>query len=767
LILNRQYQSLIFLCFFFLICSISLPSEQLHRILYISSYHPGFSTFFDQTDGLRDVFNDQNIILDIEFMDTKRFPLEVNRNQFRDRLQYKLTNSSPYDVVILGDDNALIFGIQEQSLLFEDTPLVFLGVNNIPRALEQNQNPQITGIVEAVSIKETIELMILQRPESRRIIALVDSTPSGQGDLETFLSFSGFFENYEFLSLDLSRLSWDEFSRSLRKIDNNSSILLLSAYFDKNEEAKLFEESLSLIIQSISEPVYHLWSHGLGEGILGGKIISHYEQGRNAALMALKIINGTAVSDIPVQDISPNEYIFDYQIMDKFEISKALVPDESRIINLPYSFYENNKREIWFVIITFFILILCILFLLLFLIQKHNIQKQILKSRKELQYFKDYLSNIIDNMPSVMMGIDDRNTIMMWNTKAAALSGVSVEEAKGNKLTEVYPSISDQLDNIETSIIDEKIHIERKIKQNGNSDTFQDLTIYPLIIEGFKGAVIRIDDVTEQVKMEEMIIQNEKMLSVGGLAAGMAHEINNPLAGILQSADVLNSRLCKKIQMPGNVKAAEEAGITIEGIEKFLKAREILRLITSITESGRRAAEIIKNMLNFARSDDTKTSTYNIPDLIDRTIEIISSDYNLNKHYDFKKILIFKDIEKDIPSVICESSKIQQVFLNLLKNGAEAMTEARTENPEFRIRINSQKQKGRICIEIEDNGPGMTEEVRKRVFEPFYTTKPVGIGTGLGLSIAYFIIVETHHGEMFVESIPGKGATFFITLPLI
>jgi signal transduction histidine kinase len=127
---------------------------------------------------------------------------------------------------------------------------------------------------------------------------------------------------------------------------------------------------------------------------------------------------------------------------------------------------------------------------------------------------------------------------------------------------------------------------------------------------------------------------------------------------------------------------------------------------------------------------------------------------------------IIKEYADDLPLLPCEGAKIQQVLLNILRNGAQAMGEANTHSPRFIIRIYSEKASEMVCIEIEDNGPGMDEETRSKVFDPFFTTKPVGVGTGLGLSVSYFIITESHQGTMDVISEPGKGTTFIIRLPI-
>ncbi len=234
----------------------------------------------------------------------------------------------------------------------------------------------------------------------------------------------------------------------------------------------------------------------------------------------------------------------------------------------------------------------------------------------------------------------------------------------------------------------------------------------------------------------------------------------------MQNADVMANRLYKSINMPANLKAAEAAGVTMETIRNFMEARGIPAMITTIMGSGRRIVSIVSNMLSFARKSEAAASSQDLTDLIEKTLELAATNYDLKKQYDFKRITVKKEYENNLPLVPCEGAKIQQVLLNVLRNGAQAMQEGGIGKPRLIIRTRFEKERKRVCMEIEDNGPGMNETTRKRVFEPFYTTKPVGVGTGLGLSVSYFIITENHSGEMTVESSPGKGAKFVIRLPV-
>lgn len=383
-----------------------------------------------------------------------------------------------------------------------------------------------------------------------------------------------------------------------------------------------------------------------------------------------------------------------------------------------------------------------------------------------LRQLRNYLSNIIDSMPSVLVGVDSEGKVTQWNYEAARATGISVEEALGQHLPEVFPRMSVEMERVKEAINSRQMQLDsqRGHLENGENH-YEDVTIYPLIANGIEGAVIRIDDVTERVRIEEMMVQSEKMLSVGGLAAGMAHEINNPLAGMTQTASVLVNRLTGELS--ANDLAAKEAGTSMAVIQSYMQSRGIPLMLDRIQSSGARVAEIVLNMLNFARKGGTAFSSHDLNTLLDRTVELANSDYDLKRKYDFRKISIVNEYAEKLPAIPCDASMIQQVLLNILRNGAEAMWERKDQNePRFILRTSHETDDRMIRLEIEDNGPGMDENTCKRIFDPFFTTKPVGMGTGLGLSVSYFIVTENHGGKLDVESQPGHGTKFILHLPL-
>ncbi len=391
------------------------------------------------------------------------------------------------------------------------------------------------------------------------------------------------------------------------------------------------------------------------------------------------------------------------------------------------------------------------------------------RAEDELRLSERRYRHLFDNAPVPMYEIDFiRGRFISVNKVLCTLTGYTEDEflstspisfftePSRKKFLKTYHQLEKGIqppDNIEYEIWRKDGQVKRVV------------FYYDFIFNGseVKGAHVVVHDITERKKVEEMMIQSEKMMSVGGLAAGMAHEINNPLAGIMQNAQVLLNRLSKGL--PVNEKEARKAGTTMTAIEDYMKRRNIRPLLENIHSAGSNAATIVNNMLSFARKNPASKSEASLPELIEKTIQLAQSDYDLKKKYDFKQIEIIREYDPSTPPIACEESKILQVIFNIVKNAAEAMYEMDEKPTSPRIRFKTYPVETMVQLEIEDNGPGIDSHVRKRIFEPFFTTKSVDKGTGLGLSLSYFIIVDDHGGEMKVESTVGTGTTFIIRLP--
>jgi two-component sensor histidine kinase/ABC-type uncharacterized transport system substrate-binding protein len=368
---------------FLLSCAANAAERK--QVLFISSYHPGFPTFFEQVKGIKSVFKDKDIVLDIEFMDTKRFNNRTNINNFKRSLGYKLNRGGPYDLIISGDDNALHFIIKEYKSLFRNLPVVFFGVNNIQLALDQNKNPNITGIVEHLSMRETIKTMIDLHPGMKNVYAIVDETPSGQGDLKTFYSLQENFPKLRFKELSLVRLTYEELASKLRGLDPVSAVLLLSAYRDRAGKKMLFHESLSIITASLKKPLYHLWYHGMGDGVLGGKVISHFHQGAEAAEIALDILKGKPAAEIQVTNKSPNKFIFDYRELKRLDIDESRLPDNSIILFKPESIFKKHFKAVVLLGSTIIILVILLMSMWININTRKHVEDKLRNSENNLK----------------------------------------------------------------------------------------------------------------------------------------------------------------------------------------------------------------------------------------------------------------------------------------------------------------------------------------------------------------------------------------------
>ncbi len=382
---------------------------------------------------------------------------------------------------------------------------------------------------------------------------------------------------------------------------------------------------------------------------------------------------------------------------------------------------------------------------------------------QELRLARSWLQDLIDAMPSVLVGVDMQGRITLWNKAAEKLIHLNEQDALGGDLFAVFPWLHQSHTEIRRAIEEQRpLSAERLLYIRDDQTLHMELMVYPLQTAELPGAVIRLDDTTERIRMEQVMVQSEKMLSIGGLAAGMAHEINNPLSGILQSCQNIQRRLSP--DLPGNVTQAQTLGLDLDLMQEYLQQRSVLDFIEGIRDSAVRSAKIVSDMLAFSRSSHNAFAPVSLQEILDAVVRIAGTDYDMKKKYDFKQVEVERDYDPGLGAVDCDRGQIEQVLLNMVTNAAQAMAEG--GSPPYRLILRTRKLAGEALIEIQDNGPGMSTKVLERVFNPFFTTKPVGVGTGLGLSVSYFIITKQHQGSITVTSEPGKGACFQIRLPL-
>ncbi|MGE0651017.1 MAG: ABC transporter substrate binding protein [Alphaproteobacteria bacterium] len=321
------------------------------RVLYISSYHPAFPSFLPQVEGIRSGlaaggFPEPRIVLDFEYMDTKRFPKETQFPRFIANLRQKLSVLESYNVVIAADDNAFEMAVANQKELFRDAPIVFLGVNDRDAALRQNRNPRVTGVVEDVDYETNFGLIEHLYPKSGRIVAITDNTSIGAlGRLRT-APVEKKLRNHRVEMLSLAELSYSEFFRKLAEVPPTVPVMLLSAYRDRNDSTGEFLDVLARIRVTYKGAVFANQRHGIGHGVLGGEVVDHWRQGLTAGQLTARILSGVPVSTLPVVDKSPNTLTIDFNEARRLQFNEWAFPPGTEFINRPVSYLSENRGVI-------------------------------------------------------------------------------------------------------------------------------------------------------------------------------------------------------------------------------------------------------------------------------------------------------------------------------------------------------------------------------------------------------------------------------------
>ena len=312
------------------------------NILFLSSYHAGFDTLPDQMEGIRSALSQRNWRFDIEYMDTKRLNTDEQRGVFREHLAHKFSELDRYDLVLVGDDNALQFVMDERESLFSGIPVVFLCINDFDRALQASGDRLTTGVVEQASLPDNVRLALRLEPDLQRLVGLVDSTMTGLGDLLQFEALASQFPDLTFEVLNSSKYTFEELAQKISTYERGTSLLYLTMFEDSTGRIHTIGESVALLARSARVPVYRSSIGGVGQGLLGGTMVSYVDQGRIAAEMAIRILDGERPADIPPMMESPNRIILDAVVLKKYDIPTRRVPDDAIVLHAEKSVLEEN-----------------------------------------------------------------------------------------------------------------------------------------------------------------------------------------------------------------------------------------------------------------------------------------------------------------------------------------------------------------------------------------------------------------------------------------
>jgi len=348
------------------------------------------------------------------------------------------------------------------------------------------------------------------------------------------------------------------------------------------------------------------------------------------------------------------------------------------------------------------------------------------KSEIALKERQELIERILESTPNAVLVVDRQMKAVIANFKFHTMFKTKSTEIQGKPIQTIpaIQSLSDKVPDIMKGKVKE-LETEFRYSNNGK----ESILVARLSAMQEKETLIIITDVTEERARQERLYLTDRLASVGEMASGIAHELNNPLTSIIGLSELLTEE-----ELPANIRED----------------------VNTVNSEAQRAAAIVKNLLSFARKHEPKKQLTQLNRIIDDVLKLRAYEQKVNN------ITVERELDPELPEIKADYYQMQQVFLNLILNAEQAMAEGHGKGT---LKIISKGGDGIVKVSFIDDGPGIAPQNLVRIFDPFFTTKEVGKGTGLGLSICYGI-VTAHNGKIYARSEAGKGATFIVELPV-
>jgi len=400
------------------------------RVLLLLSYHPGFPTSPKIIEGVRHGLAGARVDLQIEYMHTRFDTSAPYLQRYADWLAFQLKKSPPA-VVITADDTAFQFALEHPQLL-NNAPIVFLGVNDVEAARRADALPNVTGVVENVSIAKTLAMIKAAMPQARRLHVIADGSPAGRADLTTLVRERDAFPDLLIEPYKLQSMRWAELGSRVAAIPPTEPILLLAAYKDMAEETKRFDQTAAFLLEHAQAPIFHLWEHGLHEGFVGGWVMSHRIHGEMAAQMARQILAGTPAGDIPVIYDSPNRPMANGAAIARWSLKPSAFPENTEWIDQPPTILGEYPRMVSGTALAFAVMAT----LLIALMRANHQRSRLLKESSEQRAL---LTSLIDASPDVIFFKDVAGRFQTVNAACARLLGKKAQDIIGTDDLQHFP----------------------------------------------------------------------------------------------------------------------------------------------------------------------------------------------------------------------------------------------------------------------------------------------------------------------------------------
>lgn len=725
---------------YFLLFSIlffnTLFANSSKEVLLLHSYHKGYIWTDDISKTIENNFSKhKDIELTTVFMDTKRIDDSSYLNSLA-KLYKQQFEGRVFDLVIVSDNTAFDFIIKYHDYLFKDIPVLFCGINNFDKSLldENSMKNYMSGVAEEVDLEKNFELISKLHPNLENLLIINDTSITGYAikrDLRPIIEKYKKKFNIEYTdNLEINSLK--QKVTGLNK--ENSVILFVLLFKDTTGKYFTYKQSFAQIKEVSPVPIYGLWDFYLNNGIIGGLLTSAVSQGEAVSKMALKVLEGEKISNIPVLEKSPNVYMFDYNELKKFNIDISKYVNNPIIINEPASIYKEHTK--FFILSIIIILTLSIVVIIL----RANIQRRE-KVELELSNRLEFDKVLLDTIPNPIYYKNIDGKFLGCNTSFSNLVNSTRDEIIGKTAFDFFPY----------KVASKNTQIDQELLQTFSTST-SEFTFYTTAnemkhiilnkavyknIDGTVGGIVCImDDITERVQQKQFLIQQSKLAEMGDMIAAIAHQWNEPLVEL--------SALVQDIQT--------------SYLLNELKDIEVKDFVNDSMVQIKYMSKTLSDFRNFLKPS-TKKKLFSISKALNEINEIIGKQVfysNIEMHFNYKN-------ENEELLIYGYENEFKQVLLNLINNAKNKIVEKNVDfTKKAQININIKKCSNFNTIEIIDDGGRIDDKIINSIFDPYFTTKEDG--TGIGLYMAKVIIEDKMRGTINVKN-DGNNVIFTIKLP--
>ena len=710
------------------------PETKPRHFLILTSHRPTSPVAYRWSRGIRSVLESASphgIKIDIEYLDLGRFNDDQYLQMLFNLYQYKYSKLKP-DLIISVYNSALDFTMKYGTDLFAGVPIVFFDVE---RSFIENRSlgPNTTGLLASNTYTETLDLALSLHPGTRRVTVLGGSGPVGQGYFKTAReAFRGYEDRIDFTYL--TRLPIEDILEKVAILPGQTLVIYLPLLADGAGKKFHAPESLSLISQVSAAPVYSCWEVLLGHGIVGGYLNSYEKMGEAAAELALRILNEENPVAIPQVQKPKFQYLFDWRQLKRWSISEDQLPPGSIVKFKELTVWDMYKGRI----IGAFALVLFQVLIISYLLYQRRIRRKVEQSYRtvaDYTYDWEYWSLIDGSLEYVSPSCEriSGHSVQDFKENPALLREIIVPEDK--KTWDAHAVKSKKKFNPGGV----QFRIQRKDgKIRWIEHVCQSVTDPQGTLLGLRASN---RDITER-KQAELDAQRHRaelthvsrIATLGELSASLAHELNQPLTAILSNAQAARRFLTGDQADPD----------------------EVNEILNDIINDDKRAADIIKRLRALMRRKEPAFTSLDLNKVVRGVVELV------NREAFTKNVSLVLDLAEGLPYIQGDAIHLQQVALNLIINGTEAMETVDHQSRELRIST-AKHDENAVRVSVRDQGTGIDEDHITGIFEAFYTTKSEGMGMGLSICKS---IIEAHGGRLRAENNPDRGATVSFTVPI-